>query len=243
MLKKELFDAFRKFLECIVILVALPLAFVLNKLVFHSTWDFHLIFKVFYIITIILYSTYSGSTIFQSERRDHAFEYLFSLPLPRWKIALYKIVPRLVLLILLISVSPFFSLFENTNIAGFNLITLFFISVFLSIAVNSIFIGMLGSGTILLLYYALYRTIYGLALKTTAFAFIPDSYLLHQLISALLLLIPLGIAFWITFRNLDVKPLNLQLKPYVAIFLPTTIILTSLIVFLSLKYLPWIKKL
>jgi ABC-type transport system involved in cytochrome c biogenesis permease component len=159
MLKKEFLDASGKFLECIVILVALPLAFVLNKLVFHDNWDFHLIFKVFYIITAILYAAYSGSTFFQSERRDHAFEYLFSLPLPRWKIALYKIVPRLVLLILLISVAPFFSLFENTIIAGFNLITLFFISVFLSIAVSSAFIGILGSGTLYLLYYALYRTI------------------------------------------------------------------------------------
>jgi hypothetical protein len=243
MLKKEICDAFRKFLECIIILLALPLAIALDKLVFHDNWDFHLIFKVFFIITVVLYSFYSGTTIFQSEKRDKALEYLFSLPLPRWKIALYKIVPRLVLLILLLSVSPFFSLFENIHIAGFNLITLFFISVFLSIAINSVFIGMLGSGTLYLLYYTLYRTISHLATKTTTFAFIPDSYFSHQLISALLLLIPMGIAFWITFRSLDVKPLNLQLKPYVAIFLPTTIILTSLIVFLSLKYLPWLKEL
>ena len=48
-------------------------------------------------------------TLFQAEKRDRGFEYLLILPVSRLKIFLYKYLPRLVALVILVAALAFFA--------------------------------------------------------------------------------------------------------------------------------------
>lgn len=242
MLKKEFADALKKLLECLTILIAIPLALVWDKFVIHFGWNFLDICNFVFVPTLVIYSVYSGANVFQSEKKNRAFEYLLSLPLSRWKIILYKIVPRMVFLLLLLVVSVFFSVFNNVWINGFNLIILFLISLFLSILLSSAVFGLLEVALAFCIIYLNAQIInFFLWRPETTSAIVPS--FLSYFISGALLLIPLGIAFWITFKNLDVKAIKLQIRPYLFIALPSVLILITFAVLFYKKYLVWAQKL
>ena len=108
MLRKELTETLKRFLECFLILIGIPVAFLLDKLIIRFGWGFLDIFQGFFIATIVVYAVYSGLTIFQAEKKDRAIEYLLSLPISRKKVIVMKVLPRLAILIFLIL---FFSCF------------------------------------------------------------------------------------------------------------------------------------
>jgi hypothetical protein len=232
MLKKEFFDAFKRFMECMILLLGVPLGVVFDKLIIHYGWKLSDIFHYVFLVTIIAYPLAAGLTIFQSERKDRAFEYLFSLPLSRFKTIIYKIAPRFLFLLLLIIASTFFSIFDNIWINGFNLIFVFFISSFLSISVNSYVIGVFGISFFYFGYYQASRIIHLIFIgwDSAKFNDFSTGALLSELLTAALLLIPMGAAFWITFKKFDVKPLKWQLKSYLLIVLPTVLVFYSFII-------------
>ena len=238
MLRKEFSDAFKKFMECMLLLLGIPLGVVFDKLIIHYGWKLSEIFNFVFLVTIIAYPLAAGLTIFQSERKDRAFEYLFSLPLSRFKTIMYKIAPRLLFLLLLIIASIFFSIFDNIWINGFNLIVLFFISSFLSISVESFVIGVVGVSLIFSVYYQASQTIHLIFIgwDPVKYNLFSTGALLSDLITAVLLLIPIGAAFWITFKNFDVKPLKWQLKSYLYIVVPTVLAFYSFITLFFKKF-------
>ena len=239
MLKKEFLDASKRLLECLLILVAIPVSFVWDKVVIKFGWEFSEIFIGTFITIVVIFSVYSGATIFQSEKKDRAFEYLLSLPISRLRIIINKILPRISILLFLIIILASFSGFKLLLTNGVTFLFLFLISVFISITVNSVIIGLLG---VLLLYYVFFFTSriisflsWQLHINITGLF----GFMLGQLIPAALLLIPFGIAFWLTFKNFDMKPLKLQIKPYYYIALPSLIIIISFIVRFFGDYLSW----
>jgi hypothetical protein len=72
----------------------------------------------------------------------------------------------------------------------------------------------------------------GKAFPDTALTVLP-----HNIFAAVMLLTPLGIAFWITFKKMDVKPLKLQMKSYYLIVLPTLIVSITFIIMSFKRYL------
>jgi len=237
MLKKEFLDAFKKFMECMILLLGVPLGVVFDKLIIQYGWKLSEIFHYIFLVTIIAYPLAAGLTIFQSEKKNRAFEYLFSLPLSRFKILMYKIAPRFMFLLLLIIASIFFSIFDNVWINGFNLIVVFFISTFLSISVNSFVIGVVGVSFFFTSYYEAARAIHFIFIGWDPAKFNDFSTvaLLSDLLTAALLLIPMGTAFWITFKNFDVKPLKWQLKSYLYIAVPTVLVFYTFIILIFKK--------
>jgi hypothetical protein len=238
MFKKEFYDALKKLLECLLVLLAIPLAIVWDKFVVHFGWSFLDIFKFVFAVTVVVYSPYSGATIFQSEKKDRAFEYLLSLPLPRLKIILYKVAPRITFLLLLLVVSAFFSVFANIWTAGLILVVLFLISLFLSIVLSSVIVGLI---EVALLYVLIHLNdliinvfLWKLKIAGDIFPSFPT-----RLFSAAFVLIPLGIAFWLTFKNLDVKPFKLQMRPYLFIAFPSILILITFAAVFFKRYLAW----
>lgn len=240
MLRKEFYDAFRKFIESLLVLLAIPLAYILDIVLFDFSWTTDEIVNYVFIITVFVYVLYSGSTILNSEKKNRAFEYLFSWPLSRLKMILYKILPRLAFLVLLLFISLFFSIFKNFFIDGFNLVILFFITIFLSIAVRAIILNIIGVLFTYLVYYFTSTIIKYLVLTSELQGYPASNFLLFHLLPAVLLLIPLGTAFWITFKNLDLKPLKLQLKPFIYISIPTVLILVSFISIFYKGYIQWL---
>ena len=232
MLKKEACDALKRELECLIILGAVPLAFCWDRLVMKFNWGFRDIFSAVFITTVVIYAVYAGATIFQSEKKDRAFEYLFSLPVSRSKILLAKILPRLIILtILVIILALFFKL--NLYAFGVAFLLVFFVSAFFSIGINSIPINLIG---VIMLYYV-FQFLWQILVNFFFFHGLESRgswiHPTFQLLAAALLLVPMGTAFWLTFKRMDVKPMKLQMRTYYAIVLPT---LAVLIIFVSLMF-------
>jgi hypothetical protein len=61
-----------------------------------------------------------------------------------------------------------------------------------------------------------------------------------MILAALLLLLPLGIAFWKTLKNLDLKPIRRQLRPYLMFALPGVALMITLVVLYYNVYLKWL---
>jgi ABC-type Na+ efflux pump permease subunit len=235
MFKKELRDASELFLECLLLLLVVPVTFVFDKYLIHFDWNISVIFNLSLLSVLIIYPLLAGTLVFQSEKKDNAFEYLLSLPLSKAHILIAKIIPRLLFLFALIGVSMIFSPYKNVLLNGFNLIVLFLISMFLCLTYSSITIYFVEIGLLFWLFYFDYKILNFLLWKPEiARASYP--VFSSQLIAAALLLIPLGLAFWLTFKKLDIRPLKYQLKPYVFVALPAILTLITFTIVFAKKY-------
>ena len=233
MLRKEIRDALKRFIESLVALLIIPFIYIGDKLVRKIGLDYASLIQTGFFITLVIYAVYAGATIFQSERKDRAFEYLFSLPLTRRKIILAKVLPRLGLLLFLGGVATIVIGRGLQKEAWIALLVLFFSSLFLSIGVFSIVISLFGVGLMYLIFFQGEIVCASLLLKLGVNFTGRHGPLVAQLVSAAVLLVPFGIAFWLTFKKMDVRPIKLQMKTYYSIVLPTLVVLVSVIVFLS----------
>ncbi|MEN6312069.1 MAG: hypothetical protein ABFD80_11085 [Acidobacteriota bacterium] len=230
MLRKEIRDAARSLVESLIVLFIIPFMYIGDKFLFKRGLDFASLIDTAFIITIILYAIYSGATVFQSERKDRAFEYLFSLPLTRKRIISIKILPRLAFLLVLGGAATAAVGSRFLAETGVTILVLFLSSLFLSMGVFSILLNLFGVGFMYLIFFrsthvvAILLSKAGLELRGAFLGFI-----FGQLAPAALLLVPFGAAFWLTFKKMDARPIKLQLKTYYSIILPTLIILVSLI--------------
>lgn len=241
MLKKESLEALRRLVESMLVLFAIPLALLWDRFVIKFGWDFSDIFHVVLTATVVVFAVYSGATIFQSEKKDRAFEYLYSLPVSRFEILKIKIFPRFVMLLVLIVILAFFTGFESGFDNGITFLFLFFISIFLSLTIHSVIIGLAGVMLLYYIYFLIQRILLYFSLRynlrITGFLGIG----LGKLIPALLLLIPFGIAFWLTFKKMDVKPMKLQTKTFYIIILSTLTILITFVLFFLREYFSWMQ--
>ena len=91
MLRKEITESIKRFLECSVIFVGIPIAYLLDELIIKFGLEFNDLFIGLFIVAAFFYSAYSGITLLQAEKKDRALEYLLSMPISRTKIMLIKI--------------------------------------------------------------------------------------------------------------------------------------------------------
>lgn len=243
MIKKEIKDTLKILGHCLLILLFIPLTMLMNWHIFHSQWEISGIFPPVFVAIVLFFAAYSGVSIFQTERKDRALEYMFSLPMSIGKILVIKILPRLTVLLLLMVVGGILSIFRTVVSDAISVIIVFFIAVFISLAVDSLINAMIGVLLVnIILYYtsiiASYLTIEYRLLGSTE----PIFWLSH-LLPGLLLLVPLAVAFGITLKNFDLKPLKWQAKPYLVIALPSAVLLLLFIMVFVKKYLIWIRKL
>jgi ABC-type transport system involved in multi-copper enzyme maturation permease subunit len=236
MLNKEFRDTLKRLGECFFILVGVPLGYFWDRVIVKSGWEFWAIFKGVLVALVFVFAAYAGATIFWAEKRDQAFEYLFSLPVSRTRILASKILPRLGFLVVLyagltvLSKSPFFSS------VGLMISFIFLLAVFLSLAIDSVVIGLLGILLLLGLYYCMPPTLSFIAWKLHVLPSLTSSLLVMQLLSAIILLLPFGAAFWKVYGRLDARPMNLQMTPYYLISLPSLLVIISLIMVFMGRY-------
>ncbi|MCK5057845.1 MAG: hypothetical protein KAT34_14400 [Candidatus Aminicenantes bacterium] len=237
MFKKELRDTMKILGHSLFFLIALP---ILYRGFGYSGVGFSLVFRRLFTIIVVFFAAYAGAGLFLFERKEKAFEYLFSLPLPRFKIILNKLLPRLLVLSVLFITGVFFRAFADIPADCFGLLFLFLSAMFIGLAVNSVILGLLGILTVNLLFYYSSMIINYLAIEKCA-AENGAGFLLSLLLPGLLLLVPLGTAFRICFGNMDVKPLEMQVKPYIRIVLPPVLVLIVFVVAFFKSYFYWVK--
>ena len=239
MLKKECLEAIKKLLESLLILIVIPLAIVWDKLVAHSGLPYADTFKAGLIATLVTYAIYAGATIFQPERKDKAFEYLFSLPLTRSRIVMAKVLPRFIILEILFLLSAVL-IGPGVLASGIIFILLFFGAVSLSIAVNSVILNLIGVSFLFGAFQPCCNVVSFLLWKLGLIFPNDLAFIFVQICSALLLLVPLWLAFWLTFKKLDVKPIRLQMNIYYSILLPSLAGLAAFILLFYRKSIFWI---
>ena len=237
MLRKEIRDALKRFVESLVVLAVIPFMYLWDKLLMKRGLDYASLVDTGFVITLLFYAVYAGATVFQAERKDRAFEYLFSLPLTRRRIILAKILPRLGLLLVLVGAATLAVGSDLPAKIAVTVLVLFFSSLFLSLGVSSIVINLFG---VILMYLIFFQggNVFGYLLFKLGGSFASHlGLLVTQIISAALLLVPFGLAFWLTFKKMDARPFKLQMKTYYAITLPTLFVLVFLIALFSKKAL------
>jgi hypothetical protein len=242
MLKKEFRDTVRRLMECLLLLLAVPIAYATDRFVVRFGTEFTEIAEFVTMAVVVIFAFYAGATVFQAEKRDRAFEYLFSLPLTRRRILGYKLLPRLAaILILVLLLIPFLGGSDAARL-GIALFLLFLLALFLSIPVNSVVICFFGVGMLFYLFSLSSQMFYYLMIhlwRQNLSPYNPREQYSSMILAALLLLSPLSVAFWKTFKNLDLKPLRRQLKPYLMIALPSILIIITLAVLFFDVYLKW----
>jgi len=243
MLKKEISDSLKRLAES-------------YRFIIKSGMPFSELTLAVAYFTLFFFSIYAGVSIFQSEKKDRAFEYLFSIPVSKSKILLYKVLPRLVLLglmivLFLLLMEPVFynplvpSLGSSLEkVLFFVLLYGFFfsLSVILSIAFSSVVMAFIGVCLLAVLRTLTSRTLDFIVIKAIHYD-VPRTFYFNQYLSAALILIPIAVAFWITFKNIDVKPLKFQMKKYYIITISTIVILTTFVIVFFKKYLTWMMEL
>ena len=242
MLNKEFRDTLKRLGESLFILIAVPLGYLWDRVVVKFGWDFWTILKGVLVTLIFIYAAYAGATIFLAEKKDQAFEYLFSLPVSRTRILASKILPRLGCLVVLYAVLTILSKRPFFSPVGLMLGFIFLVGVFLSFAIDSVVIGLLGILLLWGLYYSMQPTLSFIAWNLHLIPSLTSSLMIMRSLSALILLLPFGIAFWRVYSRLDAKPLNLQMKPYYLISLPSLLVVISLIMVFFGRYLAVMRK-
>jgi len=256
MLKKEISDSLKRLAESLLFLLAIPVTFAVDRFIIKFGMEFSDLFFVVSNYTLLFFSVYAGVSIFQSEKKDRAFEYLFSLPLSRSKILFYKILPRLVLLgimivLFLLFIEPVFinplvpSIGSSLVKASFIILLcvfLFSISIFSSLAFSSVVLAFIGVYFLTALRFFTARTLDFLIIRILQYD-VPRIFHFNQYLSAALLLIPIGFAFWITFKKMDMKPLKFQMNKYYIITISTIAILITFVIVFYRQYLAWMMEL
>ncbi len=240
MLKKEFRDTLKTLFYCLCLFLIVPIAKLLDWQVLHAEWEISGLWQSVYIVVTILFAAYSGVSIFQEEKKDRALEYLFSLPVSKWKIIGVKVFPRFLLVLLLIAAGGIFSVLDNIVMDGIALSVLFFSGLFIGLAVDSVLNGFFGVIIVnVILYYSSLFISY-LTMRYELFGRDMPLFPLSYLLSLVLLLVPLAAAFVLTVKNMDIKPFRWQVKHYLTIALPTILILLFFIMVFLKGYMEWI---
>lgn len=229
MLKKEFRDTLRILLESSLLLLAIPLmlGFVLLLGLYVPVIE---LIKAVLVITLFVFSGYSGIAMFQAEQKDKGFEYLLTLPVSKLKIFLSKLIPRVVVLAVLVGLAILFLDIGFKSI----IIPLIFLQlggVFLSLAFNTFFLGFVAVLLLGFFYSLSFMFITNLFYRLKQFSFDPFSIIPPTLLAALLLWIPLGLSFFLVFRGFDLKPYKYTVRPYFFVALPL-LLLQALIILL-----------
>ena len=110
MFRKELQDTAKSFL---VILLFISVTAAFSFFVLRQIFSIKLAFRDFLLyfswFGTFLVTLYLGSSVFSKERTGKTFEYFYSLPVPRWKVMVYKIVPPALSMFIFIGLYFFFN--------------------------------------------------------------------------------------------------------------------------------------
>lgn len=242
MLKKEFQDTLKTLFYCLCLFLIVPIARLLDWQVLHAEWDISGIWQPVFTVVIVFFTAYSGVSIFQVEKKDRALEYLFSLPVSKWKIIGVKVIPRFFMVLLLIAAGGFFSVLNNVVVDGISLLLLFFSGLFIGLAVDSLLNGLFGVVIINVTFYYSSLIISYVTMKYRLFDSDGPIFLLSYLLPAVLLLVPLAAAFALTVKNMDIKPFKWQVKHYLRIALPTILILLAFILVFMESYFKWVRQ-
>ena len=253
MLKKEISDVLRQIIYFIAAVLSLPAFLIITTIISNQSY-FSVFFPVFQ-FGLIFWAFFMGSSLFSLERGQRGMEYLLSLPYSRLQLIGFKILPRI------IAVMIFFVAFwilYNTGgedlaalpFASFTAIYffLFLISLSLSASSENFLVLFVASFFSVFICFGLLFLILWLVMLIKGIPFSP-LFFRHLLtwehasyLSAFILLVvsvfllPFLISFVHSFKKFDIRPAKVYNKRYFKFFTPIFIlgfIISFLLTYLS----------
>lgn len=218
MIKKEFRDTFIILLQSASVLLSVPIMLGLLFIMDTTIPTKELVYAIS-MITVCVFAGYSGLAMFQTEKRDNGFEYLLTLPLSKLKVFMFKWLPRLAVLLVVSALWPLIFDGPGKEWVLF-LVMVQLAGVFLSLAFNTLFAGFITSVILACLFalinmYSTYLVFYTLILPYQL-----QTFTVAVSGAMLCFLVPLGISFFLVYRNYDLRPYKLRIRPYLYIALP-----------------------
>jgi ABC-type transport system involved in multi-copper enzyme maturation permease subunit len=239
MLKKEFREIIVPTLLRLSILLMFPLLGLLEVAQYISGPSYYMFISfTLGLVTIWIASTY-GIDAFRNEHKDQALEYLLSFPLSKFKIALYKLIPRISILLVLIAINLLvdfigFADFEGEGpgfyvmvvfspvcLVMFFLLSGFFVSMFFEKKRSRIFLN----NAAMIAMTAVSLGIHSLLMSTSLIRHVYD---ISFSAGCLVVLAVMGAAFVSVYRKMDLKPANLHGRKFAWRALPPLLVLTAL---------------
>ncbi|MCP5054469.1 MAG: hypothetical protein GY940_45295 [bacterium] len=227
MLKKEIRDTLRQLLESSLLLISIPFVIVIWTIAGIEV-SIEEALKLIPLLTLFVFAAYSGIGIFQTERKDKGFEYLLSLPLSLAKIFLVKVTPRFLAVTVLYLI--LFGLFPvgDVKMIFYILILIHLTGICFSLVFASNYVKFTAVILVVIFYYYLFLpsffnfswVILTEIRPVNIISIAQNLYSILQAVSVLVLLIPIAIPFFLTYRKFDLKPQSHMIKPYLYIGIP-----------------------
>jgi hypothetical protein len=255
MLKKEFREVLKQLLYFILVMVLLPLLLLIFKIFLDQSYFGN--FYIIYHFGLLFLALFMGASLFSGDRGQGGMEYLLSLPYSRLQLIGFKILPRLIAIVIFYlvylilyqasggSYSIFFFLFFTTSY-----ISLFLIGVSLSASSDNFLVLSIASLFSLFVYLAFFYLDYitaflirGIHIDRLAYEVDPESLILGFIpFAALALVLPFLLAFILSFKKFDVRPAKVYNKRYLKYFTP--LIAVGLVISFCLAYLgtSWVYK-
>ena len=105
MFLKELKDTLKQVGSIMTLLVVMPLIYLLDISFYRTTTTFTEYMAGGFALLWLIAIGYLAYNMFRPEEKDNAVEYILSLPINRWKLLIWKTVPRIAVLLVLIGIS------------------------------------------------------------------------------------------------------------------------------------------
>jgi hypothetical protein len=239
MLKKEIDDVLKQIIYFIALVLLLPAILVITTII--SDQSYLSVFFPLFQFGLIFWAFFMGSSLFSLEHGQRGMEYLLSLPYSRLQLIGFKILPRI------ISVIIFFVAFwilynaggEDLAALPFSIFTviyffLFLISLSLSASSENFLVLFVASFFSLFIFFGLLSLILWLVMLIKG---IPFSLLFFRYfswehatyLSAFIILVgsvfllPFLISFVLSFKKFDIRPAKVYNKRYFKFFTPILI--------------------
>ncbi|NIO48987.1 MAG: hypothetical protein GTN73_06080 [Candidatus Aminicenantes bacterium] len=237
MLKKEINDVLKQIVFFTAAVLLLPAFLIITTIISDQSY-FSVFFPMFQ-FGLIFWAFFMGSSLFSLEHGQRGMEYLLSLPYSRLQLIGFKIVPRI------IAVMIFFVAFWILYNAGgedlaalsfisftFTYFSLFLISLSLSASSQNFLVLFVSSLFSLIIYFELLSVVIFLVTRMKRIPYYRlnyryfftgelDPYLTgFILLAAIVLLLPLLVSFILSFKKFDIRPAKVYNKRYLKFFTP-----------------------
>ncbi len=237
MLQKEISDVLKQIAFFTAAVLLLPAVLIISKIIPDQSY-FSVFFPLFQ-FGLIFWAFFMGSSLFSLERGQRGMEYLLSLPYSRLQLICFKILPRIIAV--MIFFVAFWILYNSggEDLAAlpsvpftFTYFSLFLISLSLSANSQNFLVLFVSSLFSLFICFELLSLVIFIAIRIKRIPYYRlnyryfftggmDPYLTgFILLAAIVLLLPFLVSFVLSFKKFDIRPAKVYNKRYFKFFTP-----------------------
>lgn len=242
MLKKEAKEVSKQSFYFIIGVVFVTFLVLIGSLLLNYSISCATLFFAVFQVGLLIFGMFAGISLFSSDTRDGGMEYLLTLPYSRLRLLMFKIIPRITVLILLfllylllISISGGFANFYLVppSVLFFFYIALFVMGVSFSLFRGSFTLSALITVVVFIAFMGIIHLVEPIARSLKTGIFYGGYSMLgagtpgFMVLATVGLMIAFAAAFVYAFKTFDLTPSRKFIKRYLIVFVPITVIVMA----------------